>query len=149
MLWPAVDPGLDRRMEEVIEREIRHTGGPPMSCWDLDRLPAVTNRQYDALLARNVVFLDLWGSVANNTVIECIVRRTPILVNPLPSVTQYLGPEYPLYFRSLDEAARKADDFDLLEQAHKYLSTIPIARFSGERFRESIAQSAIYRSLTL
>jgi len=147
MLWPAVDRVADERIKDVIEREVRHTGRPPMSQWDIERMPALSNRKYDALLARNVVFLHLWSTLANNTVVECIVRRTPILVNPLPSITQYLGPNYPLYFNSLEEAAHKADDFDLLIEAHKYLSKIPVERFSGEQFRQTIAQSAIYRSL--
>ena len=50
---------------------------------------------YDELLTKNIVFLDLYDSSANNAIIECIARGTPILVNPIPAVVEYLGEDYP------------------------------------------------------
>ena len=110
-------------------------------------LPYQSADGFDELLAENIVFLHLYDSVCNNTLIECIVRETPILVNPLPSVVEYLGPEYPLYFATLEEAGKKAEDGASVRAAHEYLCALPKHRFSAEHFRRSLAESDLYRSL--
>jgi hypothetical protein len=70
-----------------------------------------------------------------------------VLVNPLPSVVDYLGAEYPLYFRTLEEAAAKANDLDLITAAHHYLAAFDPQRHSAETFRRSLAASDLYQSL--
>jgi hypothetical protein len=86
-------------------------------------------------------------ATANNTVVECIVRHTPILVNPLPAVVEYLGTEYPFYFDSLPEAARKAEDNGCVRAAHQYLAEMPKRQFSGEYFRNALGESELYSGL--
>jgi hypothetical protein len=104
--------------------------------------------EYDRLLSRNLVFLDLYDSSANNALVECIVRGTPVLVNPLDAVVEYLGVDYPLYFDNLAEAAAKAEDLALVLSAHEYLMDSPNrARLSGQYFLKSVVESKIYRSL--
>ena len=39
----------------------------------------------------NIVFIELITSVANNTIIECIARNTPIVVNRQEGPEFYLG----------------------------------------------------------
>ncbi|GAG25573.1 unnamed protein product, partial [marine sediment metagenome] len=79
---------------------------------------------------------------------ECIVRNTPILINPIEAIVEYLGEDYPFYFNSLEEAAQKAENFDLVYKAHRYLIDHPIKKkLTGEYFRESFINSSIYRSL--
>lgn len=104
--------------------------------------------EYDDWLTRNIVFLDLLCAGANNAVIECIARGTPLLVNPLPSVVEYLGADYPLYFHSLEEAADKACQFDLVQKAHRHLMANPIrAQLAPDAFLQGFRQSAVYRQL--
>lgn len=106
------------------------------------------DKQYDGLLSENIVLLNLYDSSANNTIIECIARNTPILVNPLESVKEYLGEDYPLYFSSLEEAAEKAQDTGLVYRAHDYLKNHPVKdKMTGDYFRESIKKSGIYQGL--
>lgn len=88
----------------------------------LEKLP---NLEYDQLLVENIVFLNLVDCSAVNTVIECIARSTPILVNPLPAVVECLGKEYPFYYESFREAADKATDLKLIETTHNYLKMLP------------------------
>jgi hypothetical protein len=103
---------------------------------------------YDRLLAENVVIVNLYDSSANNTIVECIVRNTPILVNPIEPVMEYLGPGYPLYFSSLAEAAAKAENPDLLLEAHRFLSDHPLKKkLNGEFFLQSVVQSRIYQDI--
>ena len=63
----------------------------------------VPNEEYDALLSSSVVLCLMYATAANNVVVECIARGTPLLINPLPAVVEYLGPDYPLY--AADEVA--------------------------------------------
>jgi hypothetical protein len=104
--------------------------------------------EYDEWLARNVVFLDLIRASANNAVIECIARGTPLLVNPLPAVVEYLGADYPLYFHSLEEAAEKACRFDILQEAHRHLMANPVRpQLAPDVFLHRFRQSTVYRRL--
>jgi hypothetical protein len=109
---------------------------------------SLSNEDYDILLSENIVFLDLYDSSANNAVIECIARATPLLVNPLPAVMEYLGEGYPLYYDSLEECARKAENLDLVGEAHEYLKDCEIRKkISQEHFRATFEESEIYKSL--
>jgi len=62
-----------------------------------------TPQEYDELLSKNIVFVDFFDTAANNTIIECIARNTPIICKKLEGAIEYLGPNYPLYFNNLDE----------------------------------------------
>jgi len=81
----------------------------------------VENDAYDELLSRNIVFINLVDASAVNTIIECIVRNTPILVNALPAVVEYLGPKYPFYYDNLDHAYLLMNDYDMIKQTFEYL----------------------------
>lgn len=110
--------------------------------------PYVSNREYDRLLSRNIAFLDLYGSSANNAIIECMARGTPILVNKLPAVMEYLGDNYPLYYSSYEEAAQKSRDIDLLEKANALLkSTDARRKINPITFFDQFCSSSIYQKL--
>jgi hypothetical protein len=64
----------------------------------LDRL---SDEHYDNLLIDCIVFADYTDVAASNTILECISRCTPILVPKLPSIIEYLGEEYPLFFTEI------------------------------------------------
>lgn len=99
------------------------------------------NYKYDILLSQNLVYLDLYDASATNTIIECIVRHTPVLVNPLPAVKEYLGDDYPFYFNDRQEAAEKAEDFDLVAKTYKYLQKHPIqSKLKLDYFRDSFIE---------
>jgi len=139
---------LDQLME--TERDILIEQGcfhPDMyrTVQTVDFLPP---REYDRLLSKNIVIIDLYDTSANNVIAECIVRNTPILVNPLSAVVEYLGQDYPLYFNSLEEACRKAGDFDLIYQAHQFLINHPSKdKLDNQYFLKSFEESEIYRGL--
>jgi hypothetical protein len=108
----------------------------------------IPHQLYDEWLSENLIIVNLYDSSANNTLIECIVRNTPLLINPIEPVVEYLGRSYPLYFSSLQEAADKAEDPDLIMKAHLYLIDHPLKeKLTGEYFMRSLANSEVYRSL--
>ena len=79
-----------------------------------------TIEEYDNLLTNNIVFIDLFDAAANNAVIECIIRNTPIIINKLDAVVEYLGEDYPLYFNNLNEINDLLDIKNILK-SYEYL----------------------------
>ncbi|GAB5512981.1 hypothetical protein [Rhodopirellula baltica] len=109
-----------------------------------------SNADYDELLSKSIVFLDLYDASANNAVVECIARATPLLINRIAPVEEYLGVDYPFYFESLDEAARKAQDLDLVAVTHEYLMQCPMRKkLSTSIFLDDFRSSDVYQNLKM
>ena len=122
----------------------------PVADLDVDSvrvLPRLSDEGYDELLSRNVAYLDLLDSSANNAIVECVVRNTPLLVNRIAPVVEYLGADYPLYFESREEAEAKAADFDLVLEAHEYLKSLPEDRYTVRGFLDAVVSSEVYQAL--
>ena len=83
-------------------------------------ISTVSNEEYDKLLSEMIIFLRLEDASGVNTIIECIMRNTPIIINKLPAVVEYLGPNYPLYYDEVSEVSKfTVDD---ISKANKYLA---------------------------
>jgi len=76
---------------------------------------------YDKLLRSSLGFVNFYDCAASNAVVECIATSTPLLVNKLPSVVEYLGKNYPLYFSSIKQASRLSMDKTRIRETHEYL----------------------------
>jgi exopolysaccharide biosynthesis predicted pyruvyltransferase EpsI len=100
----------------------------------VELINTLDDESYDRLLSENIVYLRLIDASAVNTVIECVVRNTPILINKLPAIIEMLGEEYPFYYSNATEASNKVDSLTLILQTHKYLSALPKERFTIEHF---------------
>ena len=110
----------------------------------------LNDEEYDDLLSSSIVFLNLYDATINTTVIECIGRNTPVVVNRLPGLEEYLGVNYPLFYDTLEEAADILQDTPKLIAATKYLKSLPMkGKLTGENFLNSFTNTAIYRSLPL
>lgn len=92
------------------------------------------NTKYDQLLANNIVFINLVDASAVNTVMECALRNTPILVNPVEAVVEVLGIDYPLYYHSMYEASKILDDPQLLRRGYEYLCKMDKSKFKIDTF---------------
>jgi hypothetical protein len=92
---------------------------------------------YDEVLSKNLVFLDLYDASANNTVLECIVRCTPLIVKKLPAIIEYLGEDYPLYFDNLTELHDLINEKNIIK-AHHYLKNICKNVFDIDHFINEI-----------
>ena len=100
----------------------------------------LSNQEYDNLLCKNIVLLDVFNSSANNTVLECIVRNTPLIVNNHPAIIEYLGENYPLYFNSIDDLNNIINDNNLnskIKEAHLYLVSMNKEKFTIKYFCEA------------
>jgi hypothetical protein len=79
------------------------------------------NIDYDTLLTENIVFINLVDASAVNTVIECIVRNTPLIVNKHPAIVELLGEKYPMYY------VNNTDYFKMSNEIEQLLSISKIA----------------------
>ncbi len=92
---------------------------------DVKTIDYLDNNLYDEILSKYVVFIKLLDASGVNTLIECIVRNTPIIINKLPAVVEYLGEDYPLYYNNLEEVPKLLEigllKVNKIKKAHKYL----------------------------
>ena len=115
----------------------------------VDVIDFLENEAYDDLLSENLVFIDLYDTSANNTVIESIARGTPIVVCRHPAVEEYLGSDYPLLFDELDQVPKLLMDASRIEAAHQMLKQDEIRRplrigyFADAFARSDVVQHAV------
>lgn len=97
----------------------------------LDTLP---DDAYDDLLGKNIVFLKMVDCSAVNTVLECIMRNVPLLVNRHPALEEVLGSQYPGFYVNLYHAAALAQDLNAVMSMHEYLARSNKSRFNIQGF---------------
>lgn len=101
----------------------------------------LSDNKFNKILKDSIVFLQLDSATANNTVLECIARGTPIIINPKGGIMDYLGKNYPLYYRSYGEAAnliRKIkSDPKILVSTQNFLEKIK-SKFHKDKFIQSL-----------
>lgn len=111
----------------------------------------VSDEEYDTLLEESIVFLNLFDAPANTTVIECLTRNCPIVVNRLPGLEEYLQPQYPLFYNTLDQAAEMITSNDILIKARTFMQhDHPTKKLlSRSAFLYQLQNCSIYRSLPI
>lgn len=94
----------------------------------------LSNVDYDNLLSENIVFLNLIDCSAVNTVIECIVRDTPLIVNRHPALEELLGQDYPGFYNNLHEAGALAVSLSAISNMHHHMKALDKSRYLLENF---------------
>lgn len=111
----------------------------------------IPDDEYDHLLQESVVFLNLLDAPANTTVIECLMRDCPIVVNRLPGLEEYLLPSYPLFYENHDlaQAAKMITSHESLTKAISFMQQDhPIKKLvEPNAFLHQLQNSSIYRTL--
>lgn len=97
-------------------------------------LDKLSNHEYDMLLAENIVFLNLVDCSAVNTVIECIVRNTPLIVNRLPALEELLGNNYPGFYGNLHEASQMCVSIQKIQNIHEHMKALDKTRYKLSSF---------------
>lgn len=100
----------------------------------VDHMP---NSDYDVLLSENIVYIYLVDASAVNTVIECIARCTPIIVNRHPAVVELLGAKYPLYIEDNLNLSKRVGDltsYRKIKNAHRYLQRLQVPQIQIDWF---------------
>ena len=102
---------------------------------DVQVIEYLNDTDYDKLLSENIVFINLINASAVNTIIECIARNTPIIVNRLPATIELLGDKYPL-FSDIDNATNLLT-MDKIQAAYKFLKEMDKTQFKLNTFVET------------
>lgn len=122
---------------KIIEiLEINHNSVLPIS--------TLIDDEYDKLLSNNIVFIDLIELSACNTLLECIVRNTPIVIKPLEAVVERLGSGYPLFWNDYEDIS-KILTLDNIKKAHEYLKNLDKTCYSHDYWINSIINSNIFK----
>jgi hypothetical protein len=90
----------------LIKKEFEHQWNVISQKYKLDEitiLKELDKNEYELLFVNSCVFLYLEDANAHNIIVECIKFNTPIIINKLPSVVEYLGEDYPLYYENDNE----------------------------------------------
>ena len=125
------------RCKKLITDESRYLGIQNINLSVVQMYYTQTFAEYDEILSKNVVFIELFDASANNTVLECIIRNTPIIVNRLPAVIEYLGDAYPLYFTNLNQVNDLLSTENIIK-ANEYLKNLNKTEFKIEYFIKKI-----------
>jgi polysaccharide pyruvyl transferase WcaK-like protein len=107
-------------------------------------IPRLENYDYDELLSKNIVFINLINASACNTLIECVARNTPILINRLEAVEEILGDNYPFYYDNIQEAGELATDINKIKETHNYLANLDKSKLSISTFIKGFEQIIEY-----
>jgi len=95
-----------------------------------------TFEEYDEYLRQNVVFIHLFDAAANNALLECLVRNTPVIINKLEGVVDYLGENYPLYFDQLSDV-NSLLSIEKIKEASEYLRSLDKSSLTFDSFKNN------------
>jgi hypothetical protein len=109
----------------------------------------IDKEKYNSILDQNIVFQCYYDMGASNTLGECIVKNTPIIINRLPATEEYLGKDYPLFFDTIDEAETILHNTEKIEEGYIYLKTLDKNKFLPQTFLENFYNSQIYQELKI
>jgi hypothetical protein len=101
----------------------------------------LSNNDYENIFKQSCVFIDLEDCVANNTILECIKFNTPIITRRHPSIEEYIGKDYPLFFESHEDLLLLNDENlldDLIYKANIYLSNMDKKHISLNTFNNKL-----------
>ena len=108
---------------------------------NIEVIENLSNEEYDQLLTENIVFLNLVDASTVNTVLECIVRNTPIFVNRHPAVVEMLGPSYPLFYDHTEnifeintQIMKLLNNGRSIKNAYEYLKRMDKTKFQINSF---------------
>ncbi len=106
---------------------------------NIDFIEYLDDSLYDTILSENIVFIHLIDASAVNTVIECIVRNTPIIVNKHPAIIELLGETYPLYFTNynytdINQEIKNILTIQKIKDAHLYMTKLDKQKYTINYF---------------
>jgi FkbM family methyltransferase len=126
-----------RELAEVHRAErqaLQHRFGPlDALLTPLDELAEPARPDLEQILCTNIAFAHFRDASAPTFLMTCIAHHTPILVNPLPAIREYLGDDYPLYYYFYEDALDKASDPERLRAAHEHLRRVALGLCSARR----------------
>jgi hypothetical protein len=101
----------------------------------------LTTDEYDDLLSKTVVFINLLDCSGCNTIVECIQRSTPLMVNKVPAAIEYLGNKYPGFYNDfIHDANPQPESYRIsrILDNNKYMIKMDKSQFSLDQFMRNV-----------
>lgn len=97
----------------------------------VELLEYLNNEDYDELISNNIIFVNYIDASATNTLIECIMRNTPIIINKIEPIVEILGEDYPLYYTDVIDVGiyLKPKNLYMIQNAYTYLLNMDKSKF--------------------
>jgi len=116
---------------------------------DIEVLGYMTKEAYEKTICENIVFQCFYDVAASNTIIECISKNIPLIINRLPAAEEYLGKDYPLFYNTISEAENILFEIDKIFNGFKYLEKMNKSHLSLEKFANDFYNSKIYQNIKI
>jgi hypothetical protein len=127
---PPYYESLDAFLSRIAKEEYR----------GVTTMPKLTDVAYDSMLSRSVVFVNYFDASASNTVLECMQRGTPIILNRLPAHEEYLGRDYPGFYSDVRDVPNILFDRLRLMDASRYLENRQKTLISVPKFCAALTE---------
>lgn len=98
----------------------------------------VNKDHYHKIFENNLVLLDVYLTTINNTLLECIIANTPIILNRNQEYIDLLGEDYPLFFDHMEQISSLIEDDNNIFKAHVHLKSMDKTKFSFSYFQQVI-----------
>lgn len=111
-------------------------------------LPRLDPQTYISVLRESIVYIHLVDASAVNTVLECVITSTPLIVNRHPAIVEVLGEDYMLYANTIEEAESllASGDMSTFYRASDYLGNIDMSNYKWDVFYSSL-QCIIFKEI--
>jgi hypothetical protein len=92
------------------------------------------------LFSQSCVFCDIVDGIANNIILECIKFNTPIIIRRNPSLEEYMGVNYPLFFDDFNQINFKDEInlINLINSAHIHIKNMNKNHVTLESFKNKL-----------
>lgn len=86
---------------DLVKWELVHHGVSPSACGVNVIYEFLDNQQYSEQLISTIGFSCYYDCAASNAVLEHIMSHSPLVVNRIPPIVEYLGEDYPMYYGNI------------------------------------------------
>jgi hypothetical protein len=99
-------------------------------------LRRVRTTEYIQILRESIVYIHLIDASAVNTVLECVVTGTPLIVNRHPAIVEILTPNYPLYADDVVQAEEllASGNMEVFHRASAFMKSINLDEYRWDSF---------------
>ena len=125
---------------DLIKRELSYHSISPKQCGVNAVYEFLNNKQYADQLISTIGFSCYYDCAASNAILEHIMSHSPLVVNRIPPIVEYLGEDYPMYYENISHNLdQHLLDKKFIQETSDYLKQRSQKKeFTIEYFCESI-----------
>ena len=103
----------------------------------------LSNEEYVKIFSNSCIFIDLEDAVGNNVILECLKYNTPFITKRIPSIEEYVGSKYPLFFDDINDIqylslSDETTFINLIKKANNYLIQLDKKHISLNMFNAKL-----------